>query len=58
MAAEAHLEELSEKHRVLDQAIAAEMSRPYADDMKVQELKREKLKLKDEIERLHMSEAS
>ncbi len=54
MGAEAHLEELSEKHRVLDQAIETEMSRPYADDMKVQELKREKLKLKDEIKRLHL----
>ena len=54
MGAEAHLQELNEKHRNLDQAIEAEMSRPYADDLKVQELKREKLKLKDEIERIQI----
>ena len=55
MRAEAHLEELNEKHRDLDHAIEAELSRPYADDLKIQELKREKLKLKDEIERMQIS---
>jgi len=54
MGAEAHLEELNEKHRNLDHAIEVEMARPYTDDLKIQELKREKLKLKDEIERIHM----
>ena len=52
MAAEAHLTELNEKHRNLEQAIDAELSRPHADDLRVQELKREKLKLKDTIERM------
>jgi len=52
MGVEAHLDELNEKHRNLDQAIDAEMSRPHSDDLKVQELKREKLKLKDEIKRM------
>lgn len=51
MVVEAHLDELTEKHRQLDLKIAEEMSRPYADDMKIQELKRQKLKLKDEIRR-------
>ncbi len=52
MAVEAHLSELAEKHRMLDRKIEEEISRPYADDFKIQELKREKLKLKDEISKL------
>jgi len=52
MGVEAHLDELNEKHRNLELAIDAEMSRPHGDDLKVQELKREKLKLKDEIKRM------
>ena len=54
MGVEAHLDELNEKHRNLDLAIETEMSRPHADDLKVQELKREKLKLKDTIERVQL----
>jgi hypothetical protein len=52
MALDAHLVELSERHRALDRKIAEEMARPTADDLKIQELKRQKLRLKDEIERL------
>ena len=51
MALDAHLVELSEKHRQLDRKIEEEMSRPTADDLKITELKRQKLRLKDEIER-------
>ncbi len=52
MALDAHLVELSEKHRALDRKIEEEMARPTADDLKIAELKRQKLRLKDEIERL------
>ncbi len=52
MAVAAHLVELSEKHRALDRMIEEELARPYADDLKIQELKRQKLKLKDEMARL------
>lgn len=52
MAVEAHLDELTQKHRQLDRKIEEEMARPYADDLKIQELKRQKLRLKDEIARL------
>ncbi|MEE9590754.1 MAG: DUF465 domain-containing protein [Hyphomicrobiaceae bacterium] len=52
MAVEAHLSELTDKHRQLDRRIEEEMSRPYADDLKIQELKRQKLRLKDEIARI------
>lgn len=52
MALDAHLEELSEKHRALDRKIEEELARPTSDDLKVAELKRQKLRLRDEIERL------
>jgi hypothetical protein len=52
MALEAHLDELVEKHRVLDRQIEEEMARPTADDLKLAELKKLKLHLKDEIHRL------
>ncbi len=52
MAVEAHLSELTERHRQLDRRIEEEMSRPYTDDLMIQELKRQKLKLKDQIMRI------
>ena len=52
MALDAHLEELSEKHRALDRKIEEELARPTSDDLKIAELKRQKLRLKDEMERL------
>ena len=54
MALDAHLVELSEKHSQLDRKIEEEMARPTADDLKIAELKRQKLRLKDEIERLKL----
>jgi hypothetical protein len=52
MALEAHIVELSERHRVLDRKIEEELARPTADPIKIAELKRQKLRLKDELERL------
>lgn len=52
MALSAHLAELTEKHRLLDRTIAEEIAHPSSDELKIAELKREKLKLKDEIMRL------
>jgi hypothetical protein len=52
MALDAHLVELSEKHRALDKKIEEELARPMSDDLKIAELKRQKLRLKDEMERL------
>lgn len=54
MALEAHLDELVEKHRVLDRQIEEELARPTADDLKLAELKKLKLHLKDEIHRLQV----
>lgn len=52
MALSAHLQELSEKHRQLERRIEEEASRPGSDDATIRKLKRQKLKLKDEIVRL------
>ncbi|MDP2732078.1 MAG: DUF465 domain-containing protein [Hoeflea sp.] len=52
MALVAHLSELVEKHRVLDRQIEEELARPMADDLRIAELKKRKLYLKDEIHRL------
>jgi hypothetical protein len=52
MALDAHLAELSEKHRNLERRIQEELTRPSTDSAVISRLKREKLKLKDEIARL------
>jgi hypothetical protein len=56
MALDAHVNELSDKHRALEKQILYEMARPSADGLKLSRLKREKLQIKDEIEKLtHVS---
>lgn len=52
MALPAHLQELSEKHRLLERRIREEVARPGSDDSVIRRLKQEKLKLKDEMVRL------
>lgn len=52
MSASPHLAELAEKHRLLEQKIEEELARPAVDSIKLNSLKLEKLKLKDEIARL------
>lgn len=47
-----HLAELAEKHRSLDEQIEKAVASPGVDDAQIRRLKSEKLKLKDEIERL------
>jgi hypothetical protein len=50
MAMKAHLESLSQRHQELETAIASEMKHPSHDDSRIAELKRLKLRLKDQIE--------
>jgi hypothetical protein len=57
MALDAHVTELSDKHRVLEKQIESEMARPSADDIEISKLKREKLRIKDELERLKAQES-
>jgi hypothetical protein len=52
MAMTSHLAELAEKHRHLDEQIEKAISSPGIDDAQITRLKSEKLKLKDEMERL------
>ncbi|MEL6746852.1 MAG: DUF465 domain-containing protein [Pseudomonadota bacterium] len=52
MALESHLEQLGKKHQQLEQTIAQEEQRPALDEVRIRTLKRQKLRIKDEIERL------
>jgi hypothetical protein len=56
MAVDAHIEELSGKHRALDKLIQEEIAKPSSDDIKIAELKRQKLLLKDRMMRLQSLE--
>ena len=49
MAIEARIRELGRKRESLDQAIEDEVRRPVADATRVGELKRKKLRLKEEM---------
>jgi hypothetical protein len=51
MAIESHLAELEKRHQALEQEISEALTHPSTDDLKVVELKRRKLYVKDEIVR-------
>ena len=52
MAIEARIRELGVRHQTLERAIQDELGRPAADDDRLMELKRQKLRLKEEMESL------
>ncbi len=52
MSMQSHLAELEKKHQALEQEINDCLTHPAVDDLKIVELKRKKLLVKDEIERL------
>jgi hypothetical protein len=52
MAIESHLAELERRHQALEQEITEALTHPSTDDLRVAELKRRKLLVKDEIARL------
>jgi len=54
MTVTAHLAELVQKHRALERSIEEEMARPCADTIRVADMKKKKLRLKEEIERIRM----
>ena len=54
MSLATHLAELSQKHKLLERRIEEEVSRPGSSDFDITKLKREKLKLKEEIVRLEI----
>jgi hypothetical protein len=57
MTVAAHLAELSEKHKLLEVKIQEEMARPAADESRISQWKREKLRLKDEMTKLQRTNA-
>jgi hypothetical protein len=59
MSIDSHLSELVRRHQAIEEAIMAEENHPASDDIRIHELKRKKLHLKDEIERLkHQAETT
>ena len=52
MAVDARIRELGNRHQSLERAIQEEMSRPAADDTRLKDLKRQKLRLKEQMEGL------
>ncbi len=52
MSLESHIDALQKEHDRLDGMIAQELRHPSADDLELTHMKREKLRLKDEIVRL------
>jgi hypothetical protein len=56
MSMQSHLVELEKRHQALEQEINEAMAHPATDDLKLAELKRRKLQVKDEISRLKHAE--
>ena len=52
MSRETHLAALGQRHDALDKEITKELLYPAKDELKLAELKRRKLQLKDEIAKL------
>jgi hypothetical protein len=52
MSLQSHLVELQRRHQALEREIETELVHPAADDTKLKELKRKKLHLKQEIEKI------
>ncbi|HET9902245.1 MAG TPA: DUF465 domain-containing protein [Xanthobacteraceae bacterium] len=57
MSIQAHLAELERRHRALEDELAEAMAHPSTDDLMIAQLKRKKLQVKDEIERLKQDAA-
>ena len=55
MALQGTIQDLTEKHKKLEQLIDAEMAHPDWDEVRVSALKKQKLRIKDELERLRAS---
>lgn len=55
MSMQTHLAELEQRHQALEQELTDAMAHPGTDDLKIAELKRRKLQVKDEISRLRQS---
>jgi hypothetical protein len=52
MTMSSHLQELRKKHQTLSEMVEAAQRSPSTDDLAIMELKKQKLRLKEQIERL------
>jgi len=52
MSLQAHLSELAAKHKALESELADALAHPASSDIEIAELKRKKLRIKDEISQL------
>ncbi|WP_146586509.1 YdcH family protein [Puniceibacterium confluentis] len=52
MSLSSHLQELKKKHQSLSEAVEAAQRSPGVDDLRIADLKKQKLRLKEEITRL------
>jgi len=52
MTVASHLQELKRKHETLSQMVEQEQRKPGVDDLRIADLKKQKLRLKEEISRL------
>ncbi len=52
MSLQGHIAELTRRHQVIEKQIETEKARPATDPVKLSELKRRKLQLKDEMMKL------
>ena len=54
MNIESHIAELEEKHQRLEAELQEELQHPGSDSLHIMELKREKLRVKDQLEILRL----
>lgn len=55
MTVQAHLESLQKKHVALEEKLQTAIASPSMDDREIADIKRMKLKIKDQIQRLSTS---
>jgi len=54
MTISAHLDALQKKHEALEIQINGALASPFRNDLEINDMKRKKLQLKDEIEKLRL----
>lgn len=57
MSMQSHLAELEKRHQALEREIGDAILHPSTDDLRIAELKRKKLLVKDEITRLRTNDS-
>ncbi|WP_152339536.1 YdcH family protein [Pseudorhizobium flavum] len=55
MTIQAHIASLEKKHGALEEELQSVLASPSADDRQIADIKRRKLRLKDELQRLKAS---